>query len=351
MPHILCVDRAHKAGVFASFTFAAVVLLLSNIPAFAGCNSGNLPSGSLLSSNPCQAHADGTASVAIGSGAYTGDGSIAIGNDAVAAGPLSTAVGTGSAGLLDVLGVTTVGAWSGGLVVPGRFSTAFGAGKGPDPAPRAAGHYSIAVGGGDGTDFTPSVGTPIKLNGARANGFISMAFGVGAQATGGGSSAFGLGSQAIANDSAAYGEFSKAGGPSSIAMGLLSSTLGSSSLAFGPKTVASSVNAVAIGSGAQAKANNAVALGSVSVADVANTVSVGSATYHRRIVNLAPGISGFDAVTLAQAKQLAKAAARDAVEAKAETEVLDLADLRRELAELRAEIAELKSRKVAVQVD
>lgn len=70
--------------------------------------------------------------------------------------------------------------------------------------------------------------------------------------------------------------------------------------ALGNNASATSANATAVGSGAQASANNSVAVGANSVANEANTVSVGSAGNERRVVNVAPGVNGTDAVNVSQ---------------------------------------------------
>ncbi|UJH76246.1 YadA-like family protein (plasmid) [Burkholderia cenocepacia] len=70
--------------------------------------------------------------------------------------------------------------------------------------------------------------------------------------------------------------------------------------AFGMQANASGSDAVAVGYNASATQQGAVALGQGSVANVANTVSVGSANLQRRIVNVANGTAGTDAVNLNQ---------------------------------------------------
>lgn len=59
-------------------------------------------------------------------------------------------------------------------------------------------------------------------------------------------------------------------------------------------------NNVAIGYGAFAYGGNTVAIGANSVANEANTVSVGQPGYERRIMNVAPGYYGTDAVNMSQ---------------------------------------------------
>ena len=351
MSHILCADRAHghRVALFASCVFSAGALALSAAPAMAGCNSGNIPNTDLLSTTNCRANAGGTSATAVGFNAQaTGSGSSAFGEYATAKGANATAIGR-SAGPLDpVAGATYVGAYS-GYAGAGPYSTAVGGGIYVDgsgsTASFAQGNFSVAIGGGNGAVFTPTGGPPINLNGARASGFISMAFGVASQATGGGSSAFGLGSKATAADSAAYGEFSLASGASSVAIGLFSTASGISSIALGRSTTATKTGAVAIGDG--------------SVANAANTVSVGRNTLQRRIVHVADGVGANDAVNLAQVQALIAAAPVSASAAPPSRGTADnasrhIGDIQRELTELRAllkqqqqRIAELEGRTAA----
>ncbi|BBP94943.1 hypothetical protein BSFA1_00720 [Burkholderia sp. SFA1] len=75
---------------------------------------------------------------------------------------------------------------------------------------------------------------------------------------------------------------------------------GANALSAGSGSTASGANSAAFGTGADARADNSIALGANSVATEANTVSVGSAGSERRIVNVAPGINGTDAVNVNQ---------------------------------------------------
>jgi trimeric autotransporter adhesin len=345
-------------------------------PVMASCASGDSQQFNMLTSSQCRADAFGVNSTAVGLGAETdganstalgtvakasGRSAIAIGVEANAVGTESTALGFGAnarganatavgaeTGLLSaaVAGATNVGALSGRLGA-GICSTAIGAGIDATNNTNAKGNYSIAIGGGDGSVFTPIIGPAINLDGARADGFISIAIGTASQATHGGSSAFGLGSMATANDSAAYGEFSTASGASSIAIGLFSEASAASSLALGRSAIAS-------GSGS-------VAIGLNSIANVTDTVSIGHAGGERRIMNVAAAVKPTDAVNLAQVRGMLSAAAAPATPmlpqssggADAAT-TKDVDDIRRELTELRTlvkqqqqRIAQLESRNVA----
>jgi autotransporter adhesin len=327
--------RPRRAAVFASCAFAAGVLALSSLPAFAGCESGPGPDdligtgcvadasgGSLATAVGNDARALLSAATAFGVQAWASAvDSAAIGAITRANGEGATAVGISATANK---GATSVGRRSEGT---GDFSVAIGAGPSFAAGAQAGGTYSVAIGGGDGADFTPTGGSAIDLNGAKANGFIATAVGTAAVASGGGSSAFGLGSRATADNSAAYGEFSTASANSSVAIGLFSD--------------ASNTSAVALGRSASATKKRSVALGSGSVANVADTVSVGSNTQKRRIMNVANAVAPNDAVNLQQAQSLAALAAARVAQAStgdAEDTKRLIEGLRQELADLRAQV-------------
>jgi autotransporter adhesin len=75
---------------------------------------------------------------------------------------------------------------------------------------------------------------------------------------------------------------------------------GSEAVAIGGSAYASAANSIAIGSGARAQFANSVALGANSRVTAANAVSVGDVGSERRIMNVANGVSGSDAVTYSQ---------------------------------------------------
>ena len=75
---------------------------------------------------------------------------------------------------------------------------------------------------------------------------------------------------------------------------------GSEAVAIGGSAYTSGANSVAIGSGARAQFANSVALGANSRVTAANAVSVGDVGSERRIMNVANGVSGSDAVTYSQ---------------------------------------------------
>ena len=104
-----------------------------------------------------------------------------------------------------------------------------------------------------------------------------------------------------------------ASGSATIALGENSEVSGlSGSVAVGTNAHATGTSSIAIGVNANASAANSVALGVNSVADQANTVSLGSATTQRRIVNMAAGTAGTDAVNVSQLTPVVNALGGDA---------------------------------------
>nr|WP_243672400.1 hemagglutinin [Paraburkholderia kirstenboschensis] len=75
---------------------------------------------------------------------------------------------------------------------------------------------------------------------------------------------------------------------------------GAEAVAIGGGAYTSGANSVAIGSGARAQFANSVALGANSRVTAANAVSVGDVGSERRIMNVANGVTGTDAVTYSQ---------------------------------------------------
>jgi autotransporter adhesin len=311
----------------AALTAGIFMLGLAATPAMAGCNSGD--TGTLLTSASCQATTNTSFDTAVGASAAARNGSTALGLQASAKGFISTALGRQATANED--GAVAIGHWAGfGLGGIGQFSTAIGAGTSGLTSARAGGTMAIAIGGGDSSDFTPTGGTLMHLDGAAAPGLFGVAIGVASKASGGGSMAIGPGSKATANDSTAFGEFSEASGDGSVAVGLFSQSSGRFALAFGRS--------------ARATKPFSVALGYNSLANELNVVSVGSPNARRRIVTVATGVNPNDAVNLAQLQAAMRVAARTASQAGGGD------DLRQELADLRAivqqqqrEIAELKA--------
>jgi trimeric autotransporter adhesin len=286
--------------LLASCAFAAGVLAFST-PSLAGCQSGSSANNTttfLLSAGDCQATALGAEAAAVGWHAEAKAlQTAAFGKGALAIGAYSTSIGAESGTSLPVAGATNLGAQA-GFNGAGVFSTAVGAGDNGLVGPLALGDYSIAIGGSN------DVNNP----GGKANGLRSIA----------------VGQKSVSADFGTSVGFNTTTAFASTAIGTDAKALGNSSSAFGRFAKASGTNTVALGVAAVASQPSSVALGSGSIANVANTVSVGTGTARRRIVNVAPAVANTDAVTFAQAKGLAAAAAQIAN-----------ADLQREVAELR----------------
>ena len=336
-----------RIALLAGFT-----LIVAAAPAMAGCNSGS--SGTLLTSPDCQASAAGSNATVVGYQAFGGSENQTI--MGYRAGP------PGSLGV----GATNIGAHS-GFSLGGNYSTAIGGSKSIANQSYAAGDYSIAIGSGD----------DVGGNGARTTNVFGIAVGTGSVATGVRSVAVG----AFAGDNAGStgnnrnsafgteaGRFVTGGGNTGVGLaaghtvtGDFNSALGNSAgqavtgnnnlsggvlagvtvkgsynVAYGDNAgrgvtgnnnvaigrgagrTITAHNTVAIGAGARATATNAVAIGQSSLATVGNSVSVGSSTIKRRIMNVAPGVSGTDAVNVAQLQAaVAAVASGTALEAEA----------------------------------
>lgn len=98
----------------------------------------------------------------------------------------------------------------------------------------------------------------------------------------------------------ALGYVSKAEAEGATAVGSFSSASGVHSVVLGRGANSSAEGSIAAGYKASAEATGAVALGSGSLAQEANVVSVGSDTLKRKVVNVARGVSDFDAVNMGQ---------------------------------------------------
>ncbi len=114
------------------------------------------------------------------------------------------------------------------------------------------------------------------------------------------SSAVGALATALGSASTSIGAHSAAHGGFATAVGMQAYATGQSSSAFGFNAQATEKNSSAFGVNARARGEASVALGQSSTAEEANTVSVGNDTLKRRIVNVADGINGNDAVNVSQ---------------------------------------------------
>ncbi|MBQ7883704.1 MAG: YadA-like family protein [Phascolarctobacterium sp.] len=190
----------------------------------------------------------------------TGDYSIALGTNAVASKNMTVAVGTLSEAKEDC--AVAVGS---GTKALGQQAVAIGSGS------ISNGEGSLAIGAADSLDYSVD-------NGGDGAG-STTASGIGAIALGYGSEANEDGAIALGGDG--RGNVSEANG----------------------------VNSIALGVGAIANNDYSIALGAFSVANEPNVVSVGSGdedhkdTYqYRRIVNVANGLTDYEAVNLGQLK-------------------------------------------------
>jgi trimeric autotransporter adhesin len=305
MSYTRLTNNSHRIALLASCVFAAGALAFSTGTAVAGCNSGNALKTALLSSIDCQADASGNNATAVGSLATAlGINATAVGVQSYAKGLAATAIGAGSGNQTTVVeGATSLGVNSG--LGAGASSTSLGTFS------NAKGDFSIAIGGG-----------PSGTESALAQGFRSVA----------------VGQKSVSADFGTSVGFNTNTAFASTAVGTDARAPGDSSSAFGRFAKASGINAVALGVGAVASKPRSVAIGSGSIANVADTVSVGASTARRRIVNVAPAVANSDAVTFAQAKSLAAAAAQMAN-----------ADLQREVAELRVVVQQQQQELVAMK--
>jgi trimeric autotransporter adhesin len=114
----------------------------------------------------------------------------------------------------------------------------------------------------------------------------------GATSVGSYSFAFGSGSVAV-GDRAGVGVYAQEGASAHFASVADGTAIGSSARV-------SADQGVALGANSSVTAANSVALGTSSIADQANTVSIGTVGGERRIVNLATGVEGTDAVNVNQ---------------------------------------------------
>ncbi|MGM3278067.1 ESPR-type extended signal peptide-containing protein [Ralstonia sp. 24A2] len=166
-----------------------------------------------------------------------------------------------------------------------------------------AGAQSTSIAGG-----SPSIAFGSDARATGNNG--SMAFGSASRATGASSTALGIratvdadaaGSQAFGVDASVRGYRDNPTTPTVTHTATNSVAIGSGASVAATAT-ADANNSVAMGNRASVTASNAVALGAGSAATEVNTVSVGNATVggQRRIVNMAAGTAGTDAVNVSQ---------------------------------------------------
>ncbi|MDR5731570.1 hypothetical protein QCE47_04305 [Caballeronia sp. LZ025] len=172
----------------------------------------------------------------------------------------------------------------------------------------ASAEYGMAI----GTDAS-SGGNGIAIGADSLAGGDSTAFGVGARAdywgtaVGEGATAVNIGSAAFGNNSLAVGSATAIGsnahaeGAYSTAIGVGTSTPGTGSIAIGTYSAAEGDYSTAVGANAKTWGRDSVALGDFSDdGGQKKVVSVGSWAIQRRIINVADGIDGNDAVNVNQ---------------------------------------------------
>jgi len=220
--------------------------------------------------NGASVTAAGTNSVALGRGSVASEANVVSLGTTAANGQrriINLAAGTGATDAVNL------GQMNGALATKvdnayfkiGSYS---GNGNMPPLTPASASNYGVAIGAG-----------------AVTSNWHGTALGTLSQASYGGT---------------AIGEYATAGSTATVR----------NASALGASADADADNAVALGATSKATAVNSVALGAGSEATQRDTVSVGNATLQRRIVNLAAGTAGTDAVNLAQLNANANATAR-----------------------------------------
>ncbi|WP_349252641.1 YadA-like family protein [Burkholderia cenocepacia] len=302
--------------------------------------------GSRATANTANSIAIGQAANATAGGVTGANSSIAIGNGAAAGGTGSIMIGTNtthSGSLATVVGANSSAIGGGAGTVLGSNSSAAGSGSvALGSSATASNANSVALGTGSiaNANNTVSVGSATlqrritnlaagtantdavnvgQLNTAisnAANPYVAARGTTAANATG--ASSIAIGDGAIArNTTTAAGQTNIAigarantsGGFGQLALGEGASTQNSAAggaIAIG-RGATTTQRGVALGDGASVTAQFGVALGDGSLANQQNTVSVGNATTQRRIVNLAAGTGGTDAVNVSQLTGVTKA--------------------------------------------
>lgn len=127
---------------------------------------------------------------------------------------------------------------------------------------------------------------------------------VGANATAGGDHGTAIGGDSYAagaNDTALGGNAQvHADGSTAVGANAVVAAAATNAVAMGEGATVGAASGTALGQGSSVTAKGAVALGQGAVANQADTVSVGNATQQRRIVNVAAGTAGTDAVNVSQ---------------------------------------------------
>ena len=242
------------------------------------------------------------ASAAGGSAAAIGDSASASGGDSVALGASSQASGTNDISLGASAGVGTQSG-STSKIQQNRISIGANAGQngsgnentaiGLNAGDNVSGNFNVAMGSSAGGTIDGDANTAIGYE-ANKNGSGSHSTAVGASTT-------------AANAATALGYLATAGADNSVAIGYAAQANGSSGVAVGDGAKAAD-NSIALGHNSAASrsdsSGNAYLTGQA--AGIYGVVSVGSSegdiTFQRRIINVADGSNGTDAVNVNQLK-------------------------------------------------
>lgn len=242
------------------------------------------------------ASASGSSAAALGSDASAGGAnSVALGVSSQANGTNDISLGA-SAGAGTDAGTTAkiqqnriaIGT-NAGQNGSGNENTAIGLNAGDD----VSGNFNVAMGSSAGGSASGDANTAIGYE-ANKDGSGSHSTAVGASTTASsGATALGYTASASANNAVAIGYAAKAEGSSGVAIGD-SAAAADNSVALGSNSVASQADSSGI---AYLTGQSAGTAGVISVGS-----SEGSATFQRRIINVADGSNGTDAVNVNQLK-------------------------------------------------
>ncbi|AOZ05180.1 ESPR-type extended signal peptide-containing protein [Cupriavidus malaysiensis] len=317
-------------------------------------------------SDAAQAQASGTDAVAIGGNAFAmgehasaigrnaraqGDDAVAIGYRANASADRATAIGIGSVAVqtgsvalgansvADQVNVVSVGSSSNARRI---INVADGVGendavnlgqvnsllKGIKPNPENYSTLSAETRAAlPPLDKLIAIGSTNKLEGTEAQGAEALAIGLNAKATADSAVAIGsnvtsgqAGSVGIGQNvstggtnSIAIGSVATSAGKSAVSIGYRASIDGDSSVGIGDTVAIAGDKNVAIGSRIAGTATNSIILGDSSDANVSNVMSIGAKGNERRIIHVAKGTGGTDAVNVDQLNEAIKSVPTNAL--------------------------------------
>jgi autotransporter adhesin len=302
----------------------------------AGTNSASYYGFGLAGGNGAQANgyastalggyapiANGYASTSIGLHATTGTLNAPGGNGDIALGAESTtmvASGAQTSGNIAIgssQGITEGGAPSGISTTLGQTSATGGNAIALGTNAVSSGEQAIAI--GENASASSDQGIAIGAESQTTGNYGGVAIGGGFanqgkyNIAGQFGSALGYASQAQGVGDTAVGAYANTGSgnptdPTSdaqdsyrTAVGYKSSATGEVAVALGAFNTASGDGSVALGYGSSSTGDNSVALGAGSTdGGMANVISVGGVGSERRIINVAPGVNGTDAVNVNQ---------------------------------------------------